>query len=106
MPYIIVLITASSAEEADLIAHSLIDSRLAACVNIIPNIKSIYTWKGKKEVSEECMLLAKTRQANFIKLEKAVKGLHSYDTPEIIGLAIKDADRHYLEWIEDVTQAL
>jgi len=103
MPYIVVFITASSKEEADIIANSLVDSRIAACVNIIPGIKSIYTWKGNKEVSEECLLLAKTKQANFVKLKERVKTLHSYDTPEIVSVLMNDADDDYSNWIEEAT---
>ena len=103
MPNIIVLITVSSKEEADIIANSLVDSKIAACVNIVPGIKSIYTWKGNKEVSEECLLLAKTKQANFLKLKERVKSLHSYDTPEIISVLMNDGDDNYFNWIEEAT---
>ncbi len=103
MPYIVVFITASSKEEADIIANSLIDLKIAACVNIISGVKSIYTWKGNKEVSEECLLLAKTRQANFVKLKECVKSLHSYDTPEIVSVLMNDGDENYFNWIEEAT---
>jgi periplasmic divalent cation tolerance protein len=103
MPYLIAFITTSSNKEADLIANSLVESRLAACVNIVPGIKSIYTWKGKKESSRECLLIAKTRKLNFAKLKKHVKSLHSYDVPEIIGIVIDNADKDYLNWIKEAT---
>lgn len=104
MAYLIVFITTSSSKEAGLIANSLVELRLAACVNIVPGIKSIYIWKGKKESSREYLLIAKARKLNFNKLKKHVKSLHSYDVPEIIGIAIDNADKDYLHWMEEVTQ--
>jgi periplasmic divalent cation tolerance protein len=104
MPYLIVFITTSSGKESDLIANSLVESRIAACVNIVPGIKSIYTWKGKKESSKEYLLIVKTIKANFAKLKKHVKALHSYDMPEIIGIAIDNAGKDYLNWIKEATR--
>jgi periplasmic divalent cation tolerance protein len=104
MPYIIVFITASSEEEADIIAGKLIDSKVAACVNIIPGVKSVYTWKGKKETAQECLLFVKTKKENFPELESMVKGLHSYETPEIISVAIDDGEEKYLNWIKEATK--
>ena len=103
MSCIIVFITASSNKEADLIANSLVKSNLAACVNIIPGIKSVYTWKDKKETAKEYLLLVKTKKSCFAKLKKQVKSLHSYDTPEIISIEIENADTKYLNWIKEVT---
>lgn len=104
MPYIIVFITASSEKEADIIAGNLIDSKVAACVNIIPGVKSVYTWKGKKETAQECLLFIKTKKENFHELESMVKGLHSYETPEIISVLIDDGEEKYLNWIKEATK--
>jgi periplasmic divalent cation tolerance protein len=104
MPYIIVIITATSRREADLIANSLVDSRIAACVNILPGVKSVYTWKGKKEVSRELMLIVKTKKDKFIELKKAVKSLHSYEVPEIISVEIDDGEEKYLNWIKEAVR--
>jgi periplasmic divalent cation tolerance protein len=104
MPYIIVFIAASSGKEADIIAGNLIDSKVAACVNIIPGVKSVYTWKGKKETAQGCLLLAKTKKENFPELESMVKCLHSYEIPEIISVAIDDGDEKYLNWIKEMTK--
>ena len=104
MPYIIVFITASSEKEADIIAGNLIDSKVAACVNIIPGVKSVYTWKGKKETAQECLLFVKTKKENFPELESMVKGLHSYETPEIISVLIDDGEEKYLNWIKEATK--
>ncbi len=97
--YIMVFITVSSEEDAERIANELVDSKLAACVNIIPGIKSIFIWKGKKEVSGEHLLIAKTRRSHFKKLKDMVKKLHNYDTPEIISITISEGSQDYLDWI-------
>ena len=76
MKKIAVLITAGSKKEAGAIARELVKKKLAACVNIIPSVNSIYTWKGRIEESRECLLIAKTRESLFPRVEKAVKGLH------------------------------
>jgi periplasmic divalent cation tolerance protein len=104
MPYIIVFITTSSEKEADMIAGNLVDSKVAACVNIIPGVKSVYTWKGKKETAQECLLFVKTKKENFSELESMVKSLHSYETPEIISVAIDHGEKRYLEWIQEAVK--
>ena len=105
MKYIIVLVTAPSREEAERIADIIIDSKLAACVNISSDIKSIYLWKGKKETSCESLLIIKTKKALFEKLKNAIKRVHSYDTPEIIALPIVEGDKEYLDWIDNSVSA-
>ena len=96
---IMVLMTAGSREEAARLADMLVGARLAACVQILPEIESIYHWEGKVERAPEILLLAKTTQANFAALETAVRSLHSYETPEIIALPITAASTPYLEWL-------
>lgn len=104
MKYIIVFITASSQKEAERIANGLIDSRAAACVNIIPKIKSIFLWQGKKETAKEWLLIAKTRQTNFRRVKQIAKRLHSYEVPEIISVAITKGNKEYLNWISEVVR--
>jgi len=98
--HIMVFVTVSSEEDAERIANELVGSKLAACVNIIPGVKSVFMWKGKKEVSGEYLLIAKTKKSHFKKLEDMVKELHSYDTPEIISITISEGSRDYLDWID------
>ena len=96
---IVVLITCGSPEEARTIARALVDRRLAACVNVIPGIESVYRWKDAVEEASECLLLAKTTRDWFAPLESAVRELHSYELPEIIALPVVDGLGAYLNWI-------
>lgn len=96
---IVVLMTAASHEEASRIAEHLIEARLAACVQILPGIESVYHWKGKIERGPEILLLAKTTQDKFSELETTVRSLHSYHTPEIIALPVSAVSAPYLEWL-------
>ncbi len=96
---IMVLMTAGSREEAVRLADILVVARLAACVQILPEVESVYHWQGNIERAPEILLLAKTTQANFTALETAVRSLHSYETPEIIALPITEASAPYLEWL-------
>ena len=82
----VVLVSASSQNEAEKIANELVNTKLAACVSIIPNMRSIYTWEGKVESSEEYLLIIKTRAELFEQVKQAIQGLHSYKIPEIISL--------------------
>jgi periplasmic divalent cation tolerance protein len=95
----IVLSTAGSEEEARKIARHLVDQQLAACVNIVAHIESIYRWQGKIESGREWLLLIKTNSANFPAVQDAIRELHSYDLPECIAIAIEDGSSEYLEWI-------
>lgn len=96
---IVVLMTAGSREEAARLAEVLVNSRLAACVQILPEMESVYHWQGVVERSPEILLLAKTTKNNFAQLEAAVRSLHSYETPEIIALPVTAASAPYLEWL-------
>ncbi|HEX8131191.1 MAG TPA: divalent-cation tolerance protein CutA [Pyrinomonadaceae bacterium] len=96
---ITVIMTAGSREEAARLAEMLVGARLAACVQILPEIESVYHWKGEVRRDPEVLLLAKTTQARFPLLEREVRALHSYETPEIIALPITDASAPYLEWL-------
>ena len=97
----IVLTTAGSEEEAQKIAHHLVESRIAACVNIVPGISSVYRWQGKVEEARECLLLIKTTGAAFEKIRKAITELHSYELPECVCLTIEDGSANYLQWIAE-----
>jgi periplasmic divalent cation tolerance protein len=95
----IVLSTAGSQDEARRLAQHLVEHQLAACVNIIPHIESIYRWQGKMESSTEWLLLIKTTQEKFPTVRDAIRQLHSYDVPECIALVIEDGSAPYLDWI-------
>lgn len=95
----LVLTTAGSAEEADKIAHALVERSLAACVNIVPQTESVYRWKGKVETSREFFLLVKTTAEHVAKVFEAIQSMHSYELPECIALEITAGSEPYLEWI-------
>jgi periplasmic divalent cation tolerance protein len=97
----LVLTTTASLEEGKKIARELVDRRLAACVNILPKIESIYRWEGKVEEAQEYLLLIKTTAEAFPTLSEAIRQLHSYDVPECIALAIEDGSEKYLNWIAE-----
>ncbi len=95
---LIVLITATSAEEAQTIARTLIEEKLAACVSRFP-VQSTYTWEGNIEEDEEWQLIIKTQRRQFDRLQGRVQDLHSYEVPEIIALPIETGSTAYLNWI-------
>jgi periplasmic divalent cation tolerance protein len=97
----LVLTTASSKEEAHKIARALVERRLAACVNLIPQMDSIYRWQGKVEEAQEWLLLIKTTSAAFERVRDTITELHSYELPECICLAIEGGSSSYLKWLED-----
>ncbi len=98
----VVLVTCSTAAEARRIARAVVDTRLAACVNILPGaVQSIYRWKGKVETARERLLLIKTSHKLLAKLRAVVERLHSYDVPEFIALPIAEGSPAYLAWIEE-----
>ena len=98
---IVILATASTKTEADQIATKLVQEKLAACVNIIPNIKSIYRWKDKISTDSEFLLIIKTMKSVENKVIQCIKKHHSYDTPEIISFPITGGDKRYLDWMYD-----
>lgn len=95
----VVLTTAGSQEEAQKIAHALVERKLAACVNIVPRIESVYRWQGKVESATEWLLIVKTTAEAFPSVRDAIKELHSYDLPECVMLEIADGSEAYLGWI-------
>ena len=96
---IVVMMTAASREEAARLAEMLVGARLAACVQIMPEMESIYRWKGEVHRDAEVLLLAKTTTASFAQLEQEVRALHSYETPEIIALPVVVASTPYFNWL-------
>ena len=101
--HIIVYITVPSPEEGEKIAKALVEKRLAACVNIVPGLRSIYHWQGKICDDRELLLIAKTRDSLFERLEHEVNSIHSYKLPEIIALPIVKGSKEYLDWIDGNT---
>ncbi|HYM05128.1 MAG TPA: divalent-cation tolerance protein CutA [Terriglobales bacterium] len=97
---IVVLSTASSAEEAEKIARRLVEQHLAACVNVAPGVRSFYRWKGKVEDSGEWLLIIKSSRSRFEALQAEMEKLHSYEVPEVIALAVIEGARNYLQWME------
>lgn len=103
--HIVVYITVPSPEEGKKIAKALVEKRLAACVNIVPGLRSIYHWQEKICDEKELLLIAKTRDSLFERLEHEVKSIHSYKVPEIIALPIVKGSKEYLDWIYENTLA-
>ncbi|MEW6419582.1 MAG: divalent-cation tolerance protein CutA [Nitrospirota bacterium] len=103
MDEIVVFITASNEDEAAKIAGTLVEARLAGCVNIIKNIRSIYIWEGKIEDETEVLMIVKTRKPLFDAFMKKVKEIHSYTVPEIIAMPIIEGSEDYLKWLREVT---
>ena len=95
----LVVTTTSSQEEARRIANALVERRLAACVNIVSKIDSIYRWKGKVEEAQEWLLIIKTTAAGFERVRDVIRELHSYELPECVCVSIEDGGPEYLKWI-------
>ena len=98
------LVNAASAEQAETIAQALVGERLAACVNLVSPIRSIYRWQGEVQTEAEHMMIIKTRAKLVSKVEARVRELHSYQVPEVIALPIVAGAESYLEWIFDSTR--
>lgn len=98
-----ILTTASTKNNAEEIAESLVEQKLAACVQVIGPISSTYRWKGKIERADEWMCLIKTKKNLFKKIESAIKETHSYETPEIIAVPISAGSEAYLNWLNTTT---
>ena len=102
---IVVLITASSNEEARKLGKTLVQEKFAACVNVIPEIISIFKWHGEVCEEGEVLMIVKTAGDKFSALEKRIKQVHSYEVPEIIALPIVAGSKEYLNWIQKETRA-
>ena len=97
---IVILCTCSGAEEAERLARSLVEARLAACVNVIPQVRSYYRWEGALESAEEHLLAIKSSRPLFEALRAHLTGLHSYHLPEILALPVVDGSEDYLGWLD------
>jgi len=103
IPCAIVLTTCGSRGNAEAIAQSLVTQGLAACVQIFP-VDSIYKWQGEVEQAQELMLFCKIKSADYAEVESAIRALHTYETPEIVEIAIEKGAPAYLRWIASVTR--
>ncbi len=100
---IVVLTTCASAEDAGRIARELVEARVAACVNIVPGLRSIYRWQGAVEDAGEWLLLIKSTRGRFNDLRAALESLHPYEVPECIALPVADGAQPYLDWVDENT---
>ena len=98
---IVVFMTAGNAVEAQRIADRLVENKLAACVQILPEIQSVYRWKNEVQHEKEVLLLAKTTDERFVDLEKEVRAMHSYETPEIVAVPASQVSEPYRAWLLD-----
>jgi periplasmic divalent cation tolerance protein len=99
----VAFIMAGSHAEALQIGRTLVERRLAACVNLVPGITSIFRWEGKISEEQEILLIVKSRHERFDEIVKAVKGLHSYQVPEIVGMRLSNGLQDYLKWMVNST---
>ena len=101
---VVCLSTASSAEEAETIAKALVGEELAACVNLVPGVRSIYRWQGKIEDGAEVLMVIKTRRELVEPLSRRIKELHSYTVPELVAMSVVAGNPDYLQWLVDSTR--
>jgi periplasmic divalent cation tolerance protein len=97
---LLVLCTCSSQAEASQMAHALVSEGVAACVNMVPAVESVYRWQGKIETSQEILLMIKTTRERFKELQDLIVKLHSYETPEVIAVDVMDGLEKYLVWLK------
>ena len=98
---VVILVTAASRQECRKIARHLVETKLAACVNITQAVESLYRWEGKVADEKEFVLLIKSTRDLFPEIKAEISKIHSYHTPEIVCLPIIDGSRNYLQWVED-----
>ena len=98
---LLALSTVASAQDAERIARALVERGLAACVNVVPGVVSVYRWKGQVEREDELLLVIKTRAERFPALREALVGLHPYEVPELIALPIQAGHAPYLAWLDE-----
>ena len=101
----VVLTTVGNRDEAEKIANALVEAEIAACVNIVGPIRSIYRWEGKVENAEEFLLVVKTWGDAYERVEAAIREMHSYELPECIALRVERGSEAYLEWVENSVRA-
>jgi periplasmic divalent cation tolerance protein len=97
---IVVLSTCATEEEAEKLARSLLDARLAACVSVVPRTRSFYHWKGAVESADECLLVIKSSRDLFAQLTEALRKMHSYELPELLALPVVEGAANYLSWLQ------
>lgn len=102
--YIAIFTTAPNKKEAKHIAQAVLKDRLAACVNVIEDVRSLFWWQGKIDTAKEVLLIIKTRKSRLNKLTKKINSLHSYEVPEVIALPIISGNKKYLEWLNECTR--
>jgi periplasmic divalent cation tolerance protein len=95
-----VFVTCESKEQGERIAETLVGEKLAACVNVVPGVRSCYVWEAKLTWSEEVLLMIKTTLGRFQQLKDRVRQEHSYELPEIVGVGIDEAEQAYLDWVD------
>ena len=102
--FVIVLTTLPAEGDAEKLALQLVEERLAACVNVLPQMRSVYRWKGAVERADECQLVIKTTRARVTALEARIRQLHPYDVPEFVVLPIDSGGADYLSWLTESTR--
>jgi periplasmic divalent cation tolerance protein len=102
---VIVFVTCENREQAERITEAVVTENLAACVNVVPGVRSCYVWQGKLTWSDEVLCLMKTTRGRFDQLQDRVKSLHSYDIPEIASVRIEDVFQRYAEWVCETVDA-
>jgi periplasmic divalent cation tolerance protein len=102
--FCVVLVTCPSRVVGETVGRALVDERLAACVNVVPGVRSIYRWEGKVRRDPEVLLVIKTRRTHLPALQRKVKSLHPYTVPEIIALPIAAGSAPYLAWVQHSTR--
>jgi|SRR5213593_2886485 len=100
MDKVIVFVTCENQPQAERIAQAVVEEKLAACVNVLPGLRSCFVWEGKLTWSDEVLLLIKTTRGRFGQLRERVRGLHSYSVPEIVGVSIEEGLQEYIDWID------
>jgi periplasmic divalent cation tolerance protein len=100
---LVVFMTVPDADAGARIGRALVDEALAACVNVLPGVRSIYRWQGQVQDEGEVLCLIKTRRALYERLRERVGALHPYEVPELLGVAPDEGNEPYLRWIEGVT---
>ena len=101
----LVFVTAPTAEKAAELGRTLVEEKLAACVNVVPGLRSIYTWEGKLEDTAEALMLVKTRAEQFEALRARVVALHPYQCPEVLKVAVDAGHPPYLDWVRGAVRS-
>jgi periplasmic divalent cation tolerance protein len=101
MSFIVVLMTASNREEAEKIAHALLEEKLIACANILDSVSSLFLWEGKIDQQNETLVIMKSHETLFKKLSQKIAELHSYSVPEVLALPLVDGSQAYVNWLRN-----